>query len=133
MKSFTLEFEANQKQIEALELLEDQAHTEIGYGGGAGGGKSYLGVAWQWIRRIQYPNSRGFFGRKELKRLKQTTLATYFKFCRDHNIPESLRGKYNIQDSSIRFANGSEIFLLDLAYIPSDPLFERFGSLEFTD
>ena len=39
---------------------------------------------------------------------------------------------YNAQDSHIRFANGSEILLLDLAYLPSDPLYTRFGSLELT-
>ena len=40
---------------------------------------------------------------------------------------------YNAQDGVIKFANGSEILLLDLAYLPSDPLYERFGSLELTD
>ena len=83
--------------------------------------------------RINYPGTRGFFGRRELKALKRTTLATYFKFCADYQIPESLRGKYNAQDSLIRYDNESEIYLLDLAYLPSDPMYERFGSLEFTD
>ena len=133
MSTFNLDFQANDKQILAFQYLEDSITNEIWYGGGAGGGKSYMWVAWQWIRRIQYPWTRGFFWRKELKRLKQTTLATYFKFCQNHNIPEKLRWNYNAQDGVIRFYNGSEILLLDLAPMPSDPMYERFGSLELTD
>lgn len=133
-RAFELNFEANEKQQLAISLLmQDPDIRELGYGGWAGWGKSYLGVFWQWCMRINYPGTRGFFGRRELKALKRTTLATYFKFCADYKIPESLRGKYNAQDSLIRYDNGSEIYLLDLAYLPSDPMYERFGSLEFTD
>ncbi len=32
----------------------------------------------------------------------------------------------------IEFANGSRVDLLDLKFLPSDPLYERFGSLEYT-
>jgi hypothetical protein len=47
-----------------------------------------------------------------------------------HGIPRSdwsLDGKYNV----IRFKNGSTIDLLDVAYKPTDPDDERFGSYEF--
>lgn len=40
-----------------------------------------------------------------------------------------LNGQYNY----IEFTNGSRIDLLDVKYIPSDPLYERFGSQEYTD
>lgn len=80
----------------------------------------------------KYPWYRWFFGRQELKRLKQTTLATYFKFLWDYSIPESQKWIYNAQDSVIKFSNWSEILLLDLAYLPSDPLYTRFWSLELT-
>ena len=85
------------------------------------------------MARNRYPWTRGFFWRKELKRLKQTTLATYFKFLTDYNIPKAQHWVYNAQDSVIKFSNGSEILLLDLSYMPSDPLYTRFGSLELTD
>jgi len=125
----------NQKQKSAFRYLLDNNNwiTDVWYGWGAGGWKSYLWCMWQWMTRNKYPWTRGFFGRKELKRLKQTTLATYFKFCQDYEIPESQRWVYNAQDSVIKFANWSEILLLDLSYMPSDPLYTRFWSLELTD
>lgn len=123
----------NDKQKLALEYLFWHPEiTELGYGWWAGWWKSYTGVFWQWAMCNKYPWYRGFFGRQELKRLKQTTLATYFKFLWDYSIPESQKGVYNAQDSVIKFSNWSEILLLDLAYLPSDPLYTRFGSLELT-
>lgn len=113
-------------------LLWHPEITEIWYGWAAWWGKSYTGVSWQWMMCNKYPWYRGFFWRQELKRLKQTTLATYFKFLDDYKIPESQRWVYNAQDSVIRFKNWSEILLLDLAYLPSDPLYQRFWSLELT-
>lgn len=123
----------NEKQKLALEYLFWHPEiTELGYGWWAGWWKSYTWVFWQWAMCNKYPWYRGFFGRQELKRLKQTTLATYFKFLWDYSIPESQKGIYNAQDSVIKFSNWSEILLLDLAYLPSDPLYTRFGSLELT-
>lgn len=125
----------NQKQKEALRILLDHTNwiTDVWYWGRAWWGKSYTWVMWQWLVRNKYPWTRWFFGRKELKRLKQTTLATYYKFCDEYNIPQSQRWVLHTQDSAIRFNNWSEILLLDLSYMPSDPLYTRFGSLEFTD
>lgn len=133
----TLQFDTywNDKQKYALSILLDNSNwiTDIWYGWWAWWAKSYTWVAWQWMIRNKYPWTRGFFWRKELKRLKQTTLATYFKFCDDYNIPESQRWVYNAQNSEINFANWSQILLLDLSYLPSDPLYTRFWSLELTD
>lgn len=123
----------NEKQKEAFRyLLGYPEVTEIGYWWAAWWGKSYTWVSWCWMMCNKYAWVRFFFGRQELKRLKQTTLATYFKFLWDYNIPESQKWVYNSQDSVIKFQNGSEILLLDLAYLPSDPLYTRFGSLELT-
>ena len=116
-------------------ILLDQTNwiTDVWYGWWAWWGKSYWWVARQWMMRNKYPWTRGFFWRKELKRLKQTTLASYYKFCEDYKIPQKQRGKLNSQDWVIKFENWSEILLLDLSYMPSDPLYTRFGSLELTD
>lgn len=125
----------NEKQKQMFRVLLDNTNwiTDVWYGWWAGWWKSYWWVAWQWMQRNKYPWTRGVFGRKELKRLKQTTLATYFKFCDDYQIPEEQRWVFNAQDSVINFKNWSQILLLDLSYMPSDPLYTRFGSLELTD
>src|SRR5205807_7649020 len=57
---------------------------------------------------------------------------TWTKVCAFHHIPPQdwkLNGQYNY----IEFRNGSRIDLLDVDFLPSDPLFERFGSLEYTE
>ena len=60
----------HQKQIDALNLLAiDNDCRQLLYGGGVGGGKSFLGCDWQIKRRLKYPNTRGLIGRSELKKL----------------------------------------------------------------
>ena len=120
------------KQFEALEYLMDKTTTEIGFWGWAGWGKSRLWVVRVWTMCQNYADVRYFLARRELKRLKETTLNTYFKFCASVALPKIYTGKLNNQAGSIKFNNGSEILLLDVAYQPSDPLYERLGSLEFT-
>ena len=127
-----LELKVSKKQMEALKYLLDTTTTDVGYWGAAGGGKSYIGVSRTWMMAKQYPGTRWFWGRRELTNLKKTTLATYYKFCADYELPTAERGNLNSQDNIITFTNGSQIYLLDLAYKPSDPLYTRFGSMEFT-
>ena len=66
------------KQTIALDYLEDDTTKEVGYGGGAGGGKSILGCYWQLKNRLKYPDTRGLIGRASLKTLKETTLQSFF-------------------------------------------------------
>ncbi|MFP5263734.1 MAG: phage terminase large subunit [Blastocatellia bacterium] len=119
------------KQHLAWETLKDGITKYPVFGGGAGGGKSWLGCEWQLTNAYLYPGYKGFIGRKELKRLMSSIYITWLKVCSYHKIPREdwqLNGQYNY----IQFTNGSRIDLLDLAMQPSDPLYERFGSLEYT-
>ena len=127
-----LKFKASKKQWVALWYLTDNITTEIWYWWWAWWGKSFLWVFRVWMYALQYPNTRRFFGRKELTNLKKTTLATYYKLMAEYEIPEVSRWVLNSQDNIIRFTNWSEILLLDLAHKPSDPLYTRFWSLELT-
>lgn len=120
------------KQEQALQILTDKDHVEFLYGGAAGGAKSWTGCAWLALMSMAYPGSKWFIGREELKRLRESTLITFFKVCTKYGIQRDIDFKYNGQDHYIDFANGSRIDLLDLRYLPSDPLFERYGSIEYT-
>lgn len=66
------------KQWVAWQFLEDDETFELLFGGGARGSKSYFGCAWMMLRRISLPGSAGLLGRRELKRMKATTLRTLF-------------------------------------------------------
>jgi len=121
----------SQKQKEALRYLLDRHTKYILYGGAAGGGKSYLLCMWLVGMAYKYPDTRWFVGRDELKRLRESTLITMFKVLKDFGIPVN-EYQYNGADNFFRFWNGSTISLLDLRYLPSDPMFERYGSVEYT-
>lgn len=119
------------KQEQALQILTDKTTREFLYGGAAGGAKSWTGAAWLLFSALVFPGSKWFIGREELKRIRSSTLITFQKVCKAYSIPSS-EWRYNGQDNYIQFKNGSRIDMLDLQFKPSDPLYERFGSLEYT-
>ena len=123
-----------QKQIDCFKHLEDKHTTEVLFGGGAGGSKTFTGCLWQIIRRLKYPGTRSVIGRSKLKNLKATTLNTFFEVAIDFcGLTPEIDFKYNASDSTITFYNGSVIYLKDLFLYPSDPLFTSLGGLEITD
>ena len=89
------------------------------------------GAVWLLFMCLIYPESKWFIGREELKRIRSSTLITFQKVCKEYSIPQS-EWRYNGQDNYIQFKNGSRIDMLDLQFKPSDPFYERFGSLEYT-
>lgn len=127
-----INFEPSKKQGIALDHLFDDKTLFIGYGGSAFSGKSYLLCYWLTIMCIRYPETYWALGRKELVTLKKTTLLTLFKVFKECNIMPDVDYNYNQQSNAICFKNGSIIFLIDMAYKPSDPLYTRFGGLELT-
>ena len=130
-KAFQIKINPTIKQGECWERLKDDFTQFILFGGGAGGGKSWIGCEWLLIMCIAHPGSKWFIGRNELKRIMASTFITFQKVCKRHNIPMSC-WKLNSQYNYIQFWNGSRIDLLDVAYKPADPLYERFGSTEYT-
>lgn len=131
MKGHTPTIRPTVKQELAWQKLQDATTRFLLFGGGAGGGKTWLYCEWLLVSAYFYPGSRGFMARNELKRLMNSTFVTWSKVCAHHGIPRgdwTLDGKYNV----IRFKNGSTIDLLDVSYKPTDPLYERFGSTEYS-
>lgn len=132
-KPLYLPFEASsEKQKEAARAWIDDTITEIVYGGAKGGGKSYLGAAIIFSNALTYPGTRYFIARKQLIDLRIHTIPTIDKVFKGWGIKLEDYGKFNGQDHCYYFKNGSAVLLLDAKEEPSDPLFERFGSMEMT-
>lgn len=129
---------ATDKQRLAWEAWNSPDIDDLVYGGYAGGGKTILAGQVLTATALQYPGSKQFLGRKELKRLMQTSyISLTQKVFPMYGLKQDddwyLDGKYNV----IYIRNGprspySTIDLLDLDTMPSDPLFDRFGSSEYT-
>jgi phage terminase large subunit len=112
--------------------FDDPQVVRMVFGGGAAGGKSFLLGLLIAMACKKYPGTRWALARKELKSLKQTTLATLIsKVHRVLGIGEN-DYKLNLLDSTLEYSNGSQILLLDLTAKPSDPEMESLGSLELT-
>jgi phage terminase large subunit len=138
-----MDIKLTKKQLYAFQALEAKEYDpELGYeaniieelvfGGAAGGGKSDFGCAWILLNCVRYPGSRWFMGRTVLKRLRQSTLLTFWKVCSRYGFRKDIDFHYNSIDGILTFVNGSEIYLLDLFHYPADPEYDRFGSMEFT-
>ena len=120
------------KQDLAWEKLKDNTTRSVVFGGGAGGGKSHLGCEWLLTNCYFYPGTRWFIGRASLKSMRDSTLVSWYKVLKHHKINYTNLFKYNGQDNFFLFNNGCRIDLVDLGWYPSDPFYERFGSMEFT-
>ncbi len=119
----------NFKQEQALQALTSGEYREILYGGAAGGAKSWTGAVYLTFMAECFAGTRWFVGRDTLKALRESTKMTFEKVFKAYGI-EGIR--YNAQDHFFEFGNGSRIDFLELKYYPSDELYERFGSVEYT-
>lgn len=133
MLSQSRAIDLSDKQSEAWHYLEDNSTTELLYGGGAGGGKSYLGCLWHVHRRTAYPGSRGMIGRAKIAALEESTLITLKNVCKQLGYVEGYDFFYNSQKHTITWRNGSKTILKDLFLYPADPDFISLGSTEYTD
>jgi hypothetical protein len=69
METITPTIRPTPKQEQAWQKLQDLTTRFLLFGGGAGGGKTWLYCEWLLTWAYFYPGSRGFIGRDELKRL----------------------------------------------------------------
>jgi phage terminase large subunit len=122
----------NAKQEEAAMAWMDPTVTDIYYGGAKGGAKSFTGVNLIFGDALTYPNTRYFIARKKLNDLRKFTIPTVSKVFDAWGVKAEKCLVFNGHDNFYQCHNGSKILLLEAALMPSDPLYERFGSMEFT-
>lgn len=127
-----LKFKTFEKQRVALRALRDGVYNEVLYGGGARGGKSWLGCGWIIMECISKPESAWLIAREELSKLRDTTLLTFFKVLKELGIKKDEHFHFDAQTFTMSFFNGSKVFFREIKYIPSDPEFDRLGSYDLT-
>jgi len=121
----------NEKQKDCARAWLDDSISDIAYGGGKGGGKSYIGCSLIAGDALMYPDTFYFVARKKLADLRKFTLPSFQEVFSAFGITEKYY-KFNGQDNYIQFYNKSRIYFLDAKFLPSDPQYMRFGSMQMT-
>lgn len=93
---------------------------------------SYNGSVWIVSSCLRFENIRAVVGRKTLKSLKESTWNTIRMIVKKWGLVEDVHYRVNNIEGTLTFWNDSVIIMKELADIPSDPNFERFGSSEYT-
>jgi phage terminase large subunit len=128
-----LEFKTkNDKQLQACEMWLDDVKEQILYGGAKGGGKSFLGCSMIFADALTYPETHYFIARAELNDLRKYTIPSIYEVFAKWGLKVDEYMSFNGQDSVFNLKNGSKVFLLSCKVTPTDPLFERFGSMQNT-
>lgn len=122
----------NPKQWQAAKYWYDQETEEILYGGAKYGGKSFLGASLIFIDALTYPETRYFIARQELVDLHSHTLPSIQEVFQKWGISYQDYCSYNGQSHIFTLNNGSQVHFLACKETPSDPMYERFGSMQMT-
>jgi phage terminase large subunit len=126
-----IDFRPTKKQNEVFKLFDDSITTEVVYGGALGAGKSYLIASLLVMKCLQHEGIRIGLARNNITTLKKTTVTSIQEVMQDWGITQDYYS-YNSQAGIIKFFNDSEIILVELDYLPSDPQYTRLGGLLLT-
>ena len=127
----TFNTNGNDKQKLVCKHWVDVLTTDIAYGGSKGSGKSYLGCSLIFGDAFIYPGTHYFIARKSLTAIRKFTIPSIHEVFKHWGITDQ-DYKYNGQDNFYELNNGSKVYLLDAKFIPSDPEYYRFGSMQMT-
>jgi phage terminase large subunit len=120
------------KQAEFIEALRSLKYRFMLFGGGTGGGKSWLGAQLIVNLALTQPNTSYGVFRKNLTTLRRTTYRTFQKYMRKHHLIEGVHFTVNNQSGiTWTFKNGSTIDFIELD-ITKDPELNKLGGLELT-
>lgn len=127
----TFNTNGNEKQKDVARAWLDPTVTDIVYGGSKGSGKSFLGCSLIFGDAFIYAGTHYFISRTSLTDLRKFTIPSVHEVLGKWGIPSHLYS-YNGQDNYFSLYNGSKVYLLSANYLPSDPLYMRFGSMQMT-
>jgi hypothetical protein len=120
-------------QMQVLRLLNDGTTRQTFAGGGAGGGKSFIGSLWQITRRIMFPYTRGLIARRAYSDLRDSTMVTFFEVAELLQQEAGIDYEYNDSKHTVTWRNGSQTNFRWLATKARDTNNNRIGGLEYTD
>lgn len=120
------------KQIIAAEYWCDDTTEEILFGGAKGGTKSFTGSALIFSDALIYPGTHYFIARQNLNDLTKYTTPSIIEVFSFMGLQYEDYVTFNGQNNYFELYNKSKVFYIDCKYLPSDPEYHRFGSLQFT-
>lgn len=121
----------NEKQKECARAWCDNSVIDIAYGGSKGSAKSFTGCSLIFGDAFIYPETQFFIARRSLNDLRKFTIPSIHEVFNIWSI-DNRYFKFNASDNYFTLYNNSKVFLLDAKYLPSDPHFYRFGSMQMT-
>lgn len=121
----------NEKQKECVKAWVDNSVDDILYGGSKGSAKSYTGCSLIFGDAFIYPETHYFIARTTLTDLRKYTIPSIHEVFEHWGLNQKYY-KYNGQDNYFDLYNESRVYLIDAKYLPSDPKFMRFGSMQMT-
>jgi len=121
----------NEKQKDCARAWLDNSIEDIIYGGAKGTAKSFTGCALIFGDAFIYPETHYFIARKELNNIRKFTIPSIHEVFNLWGITHEYY-TFNGQDNYYTLTNKSKVFLLDAKYLPSDPQYMRFGSMQNT-
>lgn len=127
----TFDTNGNEKQKEMARAWIDPTVSDIVYGGSKGSGKSFGGVNLIFGDAFTYPETHFFIARKKLNDIRKFTIPTIHEVFQYWGLSEKYYN-FNGTDNYFTLYNKSKVFLLEAKYLPSDPNYMRFGSMQMT-
>jgi phage terminase large subunit len=121
----------NDKQKDMARAWIDPNISDIVYGGSKGSGKSFGGVNLIFGDAFLYPETHYFIARKKLNDIRKFTIPTIHEVFGIWGITQQ-HYNFNGTDNFYTLYNKSKVFLLEAKYLPSDPQYMRFGSMQMT-
>jgi phage terminase large subunit len=131
MSLLTFDSHGNDKQKQVFTYWNDPAISDIAYGGSKGSGKSYLGCSLIFSDALTYDGTHYFIARKKLNDIRKFTIPSIHEVFQHWGLDERYY-RYNGQDNFFELHNKSRVYLIEAKFLPSDPHFYRFGSMQMT-
>lgn len=120
------------KQAELIRALASRLFRYLLFGGGTGGGKSYLGAKIFINLAMTQPDTAYGIFRKNMVTLKRTTFKTFQKYARKNNIIEGRDYVFNKSEMTWTFVKTRAVIYFMELDITKDPEMNKLGGLELT-